>query len=160
MKQNTHLYFCHTYKPSDIYIYFLNRFCFMKTETRLVAHMFTYRCGRMGHLSFVSQETRLWLDNWGIGFDSHGRQGIFLLSKVSRPAQRRTLLPVKWVTEAVSLSVKWPEHEVTTRAHLVLALKCKEVYLQRATLSSTVSQVILLYHITQNFIVPLVAQYM
>jgi hypothetical protein len=59
---------------------------------------------------FVLYIDRRWLIEKP-GFDSQGRQKIIQYSKASKPLFGPTQIPVQWVLGALSLRVKWMEHE-------------------------------------------------
>jgi len=122
----------------------------MKMETKLIVHMFTYWCDSIRHLSFVSQAMAGQLGNKGL--ICRGVKGFCSYPKCPDQLLMPTLLSVKWVTGAVSLAVKRPQHEVTTCPSLVPALECMVLYFQGELLSSVISQDIFLYLITQNVI--------
>jgi hypothetical protein len=65
-----------------------------------------YICIELRYLSWYSDS--LWVGQPGSS-SQHGK--IFLFSTVSRLALGPTQPPIQWVLGAISLGVKWPEHE-------------------------------------------------
>jgi hypothetical protein len=89
--------------------------------------------GNIGERDVVGSVLQIPVSNYYgvLGFDSRRRLGIFLFTTVSRTALGPTQLPIKWVSGALSLGVKWSGLEADHSPPSSAPVKeCVELYLQ------------------------------